>query len=68
MNPNDDELLRLTDAADAAYQRVRREVIDRIEPPGLIDLTTLDTHQRIVLELLTEAEAARARGRDRCYA
>lgn len=67
MATKDRELLALTDAAEAAYDRVRRVVIDRLPSPARIDLTQLDDNQQWALEQLRQAEAALAAYRARSY-
>jgi hypothetical protein len=64
---DDPSLDQLIDAADAAYQDVRINVIDYLPPPARIDLDQLSRKQRNVVLELERAETALKRYREQMY-
>jgi hypothetical protein len=64
---NDRELTMLSDAADSAYERVRFEIVARIPPPSVIDVSRLKAHQKDALDELCRTESALAAYRKRMY-
>jgi hypothetical protein len=62
------ELEHLTEVAEAAYDRVRREIIDPMPPPARIDTSELDEFQLWAIQQLERAEQELADYRRRTYA
>lgn len=67
MTTRDANLTQLIDAADAAYQGVRTQIIDLLPPPARIDLTALDRDQRDALLELERAETELKLYRQKMY-
>jgi hypothetical protein len=63
-----DELARLTEIAQDAYQRAREQVFDHYPPGAKIDYDSLTPRQWVALEKLALVEAELADYRREAYA